>query len=565
MNIHGFSLSLLINTILDNLFSMKKFFSFFIGIIVASLSCFSAEQLYADFHIIPIPKSIEIKKGNPFVLDGETRIIYAADADSAMIRNAAFLRDFVKQATGLSLNISDEKAKKNAIVLKLDNRIAAPEGYEIDVTDKLVKISASTDAGIFYGIQTLRKALPYGKTSNEIKIPAVIVKDSPRMSYRGMLLDCGRHFFPVEDIKTFIDMLALHNMNVFHWHLTEDQGWRFEVKKYPQLTKKGSVRRGTEIGWSVGLNDSIPYGGYYTQDDCREIVKYASERNITVIPEIDMPGHTQSLLACFPEAGCTGGPYSVSDHWGVHEDILCAGNDKTYEIMEDILDEVCDVFPSQYINIGGDEAPKTRWEKCPKCQDRIKKENIKSTPERSAESALQGYFTRRIEKYLNDKGRKVIGWNEILESGADTTSAIMNRYGEAATKEAVRAGHDVIVNTTEYSYFDYPQREDLRLEPKLFPLGRCVPVSKVYQLEPVPAGLTAEEESHIIGVQANVWGEFINMLRLAQYQMLPRMAATCETQWIAPELKVYHDFLRRLPKLTKVYDVNGYFWCKGIE
>lgn len=534
------------------------------ALLSALLACGNIAAItgHADYRIVPLPKSIQSTDGQPFALTASTVI---SCQDTTQLVNARFLSAFIKEATGINIPITTAPAKKNVISLNISDKVSHPEGYNINVTDKSVAISAHDKAGLFYGIQTLRKALPYGASADTVLMPQAIISDYPRMQYRGMLLDCGRHFFPVDDIKTFIDILALHNMNVFHWHLTEDQGWRFEVKKYPQLTEIGSVRKGTEIGWECGLNDCTPYGGYYTQDDCREIVRYAADRNITVIPEIDMPGHTQSLLACFPEAGCTGGPYEVSDHWGVHPDILCAGSERTFEIVEDILDEVCDVFPSAYINIGGDEAPKTRWAACPKCQQRIADENITATESRSAESALQGYFTRRIEKYLNGKGRKIIGWNEILESGANASSGIMNRYAEDATVAAVQSGHDVIVNTSAYSYFDYPQRADLRLEPKLFPLGCCIPISRVYQLEPVPAGLNPEEESHIIGVQANVWGEFISSLRLAQYQMMPRMAATCETQWIAPSQKVYHDFLRRLPRLTKVYDANSYVWCHGLE
>lgn len=540
---------------------MKQIIS---ALTLTAIACLNGHATTADsdFRIVPIPKSIELQSGKPFILTGSTVVSYQ---DNALQRNADFLTEYIKDGTGITVTTTQQKAKSNAIQLELVDAGIEPEGYRISVNDKKITISATDKAGIFYGIQTLRKSLPYDSQTDTVRVPSAIINDHPRMSYRGMLLDCGRHFFPVEDIKTFIDILALHNMNIFHWHLTEDQGWRFEVKKYPELTEIGSKRRGTEIGWCCGLNDNKPYGGYYTQDDCREIVRYAADRNITVIPEIDMPGHTQSLLACFPEAGCTGGPYEVSDHWGVHEDILCAGSERTFEIVEDILDEVCDVFPSAYINIGGDEAPKTRWQACPKCQQRISDEGIKASDNRTAESALQGYFTKRVEKYLNEKGRKIIGWNEILESGANASSGIMNRYGEDATIEAAKSGHNVIVNTTAFCYFDYPQRADLRLEPKLFPLGFCIPISRVYQLEPIPAGLTAEEEANIIGVQANVWGEFISNLMLAQYQMLPRMAATCETQWIAPDQKVYHDFMRRLPKMTKIYDTHSYVWCHGLE
>lgn len=516
----------------------------------------------ADFRVVPLPNTIEKnEKGKSFILTKECGIECGGDTLTARL-----LAEDVEKATGFRLEMVKKNVKKNrpSVKFEINNSVKHPEGYEIRVNNKNIIITASTRAGLFYGCKTLFKSLPQIK-ADSVEIPAYVISDAPRFSYRGMLLDCGRHFFPIKDVKTFIDMLALHNMNTLHWHLTEDQGWRFEVKKHPVLTDIGSKRRGSEIGWAVGLNDSIPHEGYYSQDDCREIIRYAAERNITVIPEIDIPGHTTSLLACFPELGCTGGPYTVSDHWGVHEDIVCAGNDKTFEILQDVFDEICDVFPSEYINIGGDEAPKTRWEKCPKCQARIEKEGITASDSRTKESALQGWFTRQIEQYLNKKGRKVIGWNEIAETGASATSAIMNRYDSVATATAVREGRDVVVNTSAYCYFDYPQSSDLRLEPKLFPLGETVGLSRVYSLEPVPDGLSEEEKSHILGVQANVWGEFISKLLLVQYQTLPRMAAMSEVQWTESGNKNYKDFLHRLPGMRKVYDTHGYFHKAHFE
>lgn len=540
---------------------MKLKISLFIIASCVFLSAYSALP-GADFRVVPLPNSIEKMDGaRPFILTKDCPVICGNDTLTARL-----LSEDIERATGLRLEIQTKSAdkKKPSIKFVRDGSVDNPEGYQIKVNDKNISIIASSRAGLFYGCKTLAKSLPQSN-SDSIVVPAVRISDAPRFAYRGMLLDCGRHFFPVEDVKTFIDMLALHNMNTLHWHLTEDQGWRFEVKKHPLLTVVGSKRRGSEIGWEVGLNDSIPHGGFYTHEDCRDIIKYAADRNINIIPEIDMPGHTTSLLACYPEVGCTGGPYKVSDHWGVHEDIVCAGNDRTFEILQDVLDEVCDVFPSQYINIGGDEAPKKRWENCPKCQARIEEEGITATESRSKESALQGWFTHRIEKYLNGKGRKVIGWNEIAESGASASSAIMNRYDSVATAQAAREGRDVVVNTSAYCYFDYPQGSDLRLEPKLFPLGQTVALSRVYSLEPVPEGLSKEEESHILGVQANVWGEFIDRMLLVQYQTLPRMAAMAEVQWTEPGNKNYKDFLHRLPHLRKSYDRYGYFHKTHFE
>lgn len=540
--------------------NLKSIFLFTAIGAVAAIS--RAELPQADFRVVPLPNSIEeVKCGKNFLLTKDCPIVCGEDT-----LNARLLAQDIVRSTGMKLNVIQKQTKKGAASIKfvVDSKIENPEGYQLKVDDKGVTVAASSRSGLFYGCKTLSKALPQHKTDS-VEIPAMKVTDAPRFAYRGMLLDCGRHFFPVEDVKTFIDMLALHNMNTFHWHLTEDQGWRFEVKKYPILTEVGSKRRGTEIGWEVGLNDSIPHGGYYSQDDCRDIVKYAAERNITVIPEIDIPGHTTSLLACFPEVGCTGGPYKVSDHWGVHQDIVCAGNDSTFEILRDVLDEVCEVFPSEYINIGGDEAPKTRWAECPKCQARIEAEGIQGTDSRTKESALQGWFTHEIEKYLNNKGRKVIGWNEIAESGAAASSAIMNRHDSLATSQYAHEGRDVVVNTSEYCYFDYPQGSDLRLEPKLFPLGQPVVLSQVYSLEPVPSGLSEDEKKHILGVQANVWGEFINRLLLIQYQSLPRMAAMAEVQWTNPGNKNYKDFLHRLPKMRKSYDSHGYFHKTHFE
>ena len=374
--------------------------------LAACVAC--SKEAEATYEVVPLPQEVSLTQEEPFRLNKHTTIAYP-EGNSLLQRNAEFLSEYIRLSTGFSPELkafvpgSDPDTK--SIVLNIDDDIENHEGYTLEVNADRVEIEGQTPNGVFYGVQTLRKSIPVGTGATDILLPAGEVKDAPRFGYRGFMLDCARHFFPVDFVKKFIDILALHNINVFHWHITDDQGWRIEIKKYPELTKVGSIRQRTVIGRNTSEYDNTPYGGFYTQDEARDIVKYAQERYITVIPEVDLPGHMLAALATYPELGCTGGPYEVCPNWGVFEDVLCLGNDKTYEFLEGVLDEIVDIFPARYIHIGGDEVPRTRWEKCPKCQARIRQLGLKDDKEHTAEDRLQSYCMARIEKYLNAKGR----------------------------------------------------------------------------------------------------------------------------------------------------------------
>ena len=338
---------------------MKRIYSqvcLTIGILCSTVLTAHA-QVTADYQVVPLPDQIVMQKGKPFVLDKNTVII--ADNDGAMTRNAQFLQEYIRTNTGIEVQMGSGKVK-NAITLRLDQTVPSKDGYRVSISQKGISISGATPAGVFYGVQMLRKALPCDSVREQVILPAATIADSPRFGYRGMHLDVCRHFFDTDFVKEYIDLLALHNMNVFHFHLTDDQGWRIEIKRYPKLTEVGGYRSGTVLGRNSSVDDHTRYGGYYTQEQLRDIVKYAEERHITVIPEIEMPGHTLAILASYPELGCTGGPYEVGHFWGIYSDILCAGKEETFAFMEGVLDEVMDIFPSKYIHIGGDEAPKTK-------------------------------------------------------------------------------------------------------------------------------------------------------------------------------------------------------------
>ena len=520
-------------------------------------SCQSAQQ-EANYQIIPMPQEIVTAQGNPFILKSGVKILYP-EGNEKMQRNAQFLADYLKTATGKDFAIEAGTEGKNAIVLTLGTANENPESYQLKVTGDGITIASPTEAGVFYGIQSLRKSLPVA-VGADISMPAVEINDAPRFGYRGAHFDTSRHFFTVDEVKTYIDMMALHNMNRFHWHITEDQGWRLEIKKYPKLTEIGSKRTETVIGRNSGEYDGKPYGGFYTQEQAKEIVAYAAERYITVIPEIDLPGHMQAALAAYPELGCTGGPYEVWRQWGVSEDVLCAGNDQVLKFLEDVYSELIEIFPSEYIHVGRDECPKVRWEKCPKCQARIKALGLKSDGAHSKEERLQSFVINHIEKFLNDHGRQIIGWDEILEGGLAPNATVMSWRGEKGGIEAAKQKHDVIMTPNTYLYFDYYQAKDVDNEP--FGIGGYLPLERVYSYEPMPASLTPEEQKYIKGVQANLWTEYIATFPHAQYMVLPRWAALCEIQWSSPEKKNYADFLSRLPQLIKWYDAEGYNYAK---
>ena len=522
-------------------------------------SCGSVQE-EANYQIIPLPQEIVTTQVNPFILKSGVKILYP-EGNEKMQRNAKFLAEYLKTATGRDFSIEAGTEGKNAIVLALGSEVENPEAYQLKVTDQGVTITAPTEAGVFYGIQTLRKSLPIAQGA-DVALPAVEIKDAPRFGYRGAHFDVSRHFFTIDEVKTYIDMLTLHNMNRLHWHITDDQGWRLEIKKYPKLTEIGSQRSGTVIGRNSGEYDNTPYGGFYTQEQAKEIVDYAAERYITVIPEIDLPGHMLAALTAYPELGCTGGPYEVWRQWGVADDVLCAGNDQVLKFIEDVYTELIDIFPSEYIHVGGDECPKVRWEKCPKCQARIKALGLKSDKNHSKEERLQSFVINHIEKFLNDHGRQIIGWDEILEGGLAPNATVMSWRGESGGIEAAKQKHDVIMTPNTYLYFDYYQAKDTENEP--FGIGGYLPIERVYSYEPMPASLTPEEQQYIKGVQANLWTEYIATFSHAQYMVLPRWAALCEVQWSTPDKKNYEDFLSRLPRLIKWYDAEGYNYAKHV-
>ena len=524
-------------------------------------SCGTEQE--ANYQVIPLPQEVSLTQGNPFKLNGNVLIAYPEN-NALLQRNAEFLSEYIRQSTGYAPKtkaIAAGEQVKNAITLGLDPDIANKEGYVLTTTPEGISINGQTENGVFYGIQTLRKSIPAEAKGATILIPAGEIKDEPRFSYRGMHLDVGRHFFPIEFIKKYIDLLALHNMNTFHWHLTEDQGWRIEIKKYPKLTEIGSQRSRTVIGRNTQEYDNTPYGGFYTQEEAKEIVKYAQERYITVIPEVDLPGHMLAALAAYPEMGCTGGPYEVCPRWGVFEDVLCIGNDKTMQFLEDVMSEIIEIFPSEYVHIGGDEAPRDRWKECPKCQARIKAEGLKADKNHTAEDRLQSYCMTRIEKFLNSKGRRIIGWDEILEGDVAPNATVMSWRGASGGIKAAQMGHDVIMAPNTYCYFDYYQTADTKDEP--LGIGGYVPIEKVYSLDPT-FDLNEEQKKHIIGAQANLWTEYIATTEHVEYMVLPRMAALAEVQWTQPEKKDFKDFTTRLASLMKFYQRDGFNYAKHV-
>ena len=529
---------------------------------LACASCTAEKE--ANYQVIPLPQEVSLTQENPFKLNENVLIAYPEN-NALLQRNAEFLSEYIQQATNYAPKtkaIAAGEQVKNAIVLGLDPSIANKECYVLTTTREGINLNGQTENGVFYGIQTLRKSIPAEAKEATILIPAGEIKDEPRFSYRGMHLDVGRHFFPKEFMKKYIDLLALHNMNTFHWHLTDDQGWRIEIKKYPKLTEIGSQRSRTVIGRNTQEYDNTPYGGFFTQEEAKEIVKYAQERYITVIPEVDLPGHMLAALAAYPEMGCTGGPYEVCPRWGIFEDVLCIGNDQTMQFLEDVMSEIIEIFPSKYVHIGGDEAPRTRWEKCPKCQARIKTEGLKADKNHTAEDRLQSYCMTRIEEFLNSKGRQIIGWDEILEGDVAPNATVMSWRGMEGGIKAAQLGHDVIMTPTSFCYFDYYQTADTKDEP--LGIGGYVPIEKVYSLEPVPAVLTEEQSKHILGAQANLWTEYIHSSEHVEYMVLPRMAALAEVQWTQPEKKDFKDFTKRLARLMKFYQRDGFNYAKHV-
>jgi hexosaminidase len=518
-------------------------------------------------NIIPKPVSVTVGEGS-FTLTPSTRVV-SFGANEMQWKTAESLAKRLRNVTGYAFMLQDAAGmpKANFIFLNyIRDEDFGREGYTIEVKPDRVYLEANGDAGLFYAVQTLLQLLPppvFGaKPALELEwnIPCVSIRDFPRFEWRGMHLDVSRHFLPKEFIKTYIDMLAMHKMNIFHWHLTDDQGWRLEINRYPKLTEISAWRVDRENQpWNYRdpqrEGEPATYGGFYTQDEVREIVSYAAEQNVTIVPEIEMPAHATAVLAAYPQLSCTGGPFRVPPGgvWPI-TDIFCAGNDSTFLFLQDVLTEVMDLFPGMYIHIGGDEADKKEWKACPKCQARIKQEGLKD------EAELQSYFVKRIERFIVSKGRRLIGWDEILEGGLPPEATVMSWRGTEGGIAAARQGHDAVMTPGSYCYFDYYQG---RQEFEPLAIGGYSPLSKVYSYEPVPGELVGEETKHILGAQGNVWTEYIPTPGHAQYMTLPRMAALAEVVWSPKESRNWDDFAMRVEHHMKRYQAAGYNYARS--
>lgn len=519
-----------------------KFFNLFLLLFLTA--CHQKEQPETNTAILPQPNHQVINEGF-FVLSTESHFVF----DERLRESVLFLKEFIEQGANFRFS---ENAKGSLIEFVFDDSISENAGYHLTISSEKITVKASSETGAFYAVQTLRQLLPEGLENQSFKGDKIIlqaqhIEDAPQFAYRGMHLDVGRHFFPVEFIKKYIDMLALLKMNTFHWHLTEDQGWRIEIKKYPKLQEVAAWRDETLLGHYNDMPhqfDGKKYGGFYTQEEVKEIVAYATERHITVIPEIEMPGHSQAAIAAYPHLGCTGENPGVAKLWGVFEDIYCP-KEETFAFLEDVLDEVLELFPSTYLHIGGDEAPKTRWKNCESCQALIKKEGLKD------EHELQSYFITRIEKYLNSKGRQIIGWDEILEGGLAPNATVMSWRGAEGAVAAAKQGHKVIMTPTSHCYFDYYQSNNDK-EP--LAIGGFLPLEKVYHFNPIPEGLTTREANNILGAQGNVWTEYIQDQNQVEYMAFPRAVALSEVLWTSEKNKNYGDFVNRLEHFHKRMD-----------
>ncbi|MBB2149341.1 glycoside hydrolase family 20 protein [Pedobacter gandavensis] len=528
---------------------------------------FSGRAVYAQdslFKVIPEPVYAK-STGQKMEIQPKTVIYYS----ESLAANAALINEAIRSYTGYLLPLSLQPEKSLAavkvpgkeqhdpqqLVLSIDSlNVKMPSGYQLLIEKDKISIIGHDPSGVFYGIQSLIQLFHLSK-KNILAIPQGEIKDYPRFNYRGMHLDVGRHLYTVDFLKKFIDLLSLYKFNVFHWHLTEDQGWRMEIKKYPKLQSVAAWRSGTIIGHKKETPhtfDGKKYGGYYTQDQIKEVVAYARSKYVNVLPEIEMPGHALAALTAYPELGCTGGPYQTAQFWGVFDDVFCAGNEQVYQFMEDVLDEVISLFPYAYIHIGGDECPKLKWKHCPKCQERIKTEGLKD------EHELQGYFMNRIERYLAGKNKKAIGWDEVLEGGISKNTTIMNWRGEQSGITAAKAGYDVIMTPENLLYLDYYQSLN-KDEPVA--AGNYTPLSKVYAYEPVPDALSAKEAGFIKGIQAGVWTEYMSDEKHLEYMVFPRALAVSEIGWSQSGRKNYPWFLQKLrdqEALLRRRNVNYY-------
>lgn len=502
-------------------------------------------------NIIPLPAQAQQGEGS-FTLSDKTTIL-TTGAQMASLEK--YLQEQLLSFTNIGVALAQEPvSSKSVISLNIDSVVGKHESYRLEITSHEVKITGADAAGLFYGIQSfIQLVYPAEMTKGKIKIEALTINDAPQFSWRGMHLDVSRHFYSVDFIKRMLDVMALHKLNTFHWHLTDDQGWRIEIKRYPALTRVSSIRKETLVGPYTEDNpqfDGTPYGGYYTQDDIREVVKHAGERYITVVPEIEMPGHAVAALTAYPQLSCTGGPFEVRKTWGISDDVFCAGKEATFTFLQNVLSEVVELFPGSYIHVGGDECPKDRWQKCPDCQHRMREHGL------TTEMELQSYFIKRMEAFIAEKGKKLIGWDEILEGGIPERATVMSWRGFEGGIEAAKGGHDVVMTPTSFCYFDYyqaaPENEPLAI-------GGFLPIEKVYGFKPVPADLDEKYRKHILGAQSNLWTEYITTEKQVEYMLFPRVCAMAEVLWSPEIYRQFPLFQKRLDthllRLKKI-DIN---------
>ena len=543
---------------------MRKY-SFIFAAVLALAACRQVQP--QAFSVIPMPAEVSVSEGaysvagKAFFLDPRL--------DNASQDAIWRFKDALEAATGRTCPLG------KGDIQFLMNPELAPEQYTVQVSKDGVVVEASALNGFVYACETLKQMLPaaiYGgkKAKAHWVLPYVSIQDQPRFAYRGMHLDVSRHFWSVDEVKRYLDVMTVYKLNRLHWHLTDDQGWRAEIKAYPKLMEVSAWRNGTVIKKDWGSNDGIRYGGFYTQEEMKEVVAYAAARGITVIPEVDLPGHMVAVLAAYPELGCTGGPYEVWTRWGVAKDILCAGNDQVFTFLEDVFTELMDVFPSEYIHIGGDEcfggdAEPNRpdpWDVCPKCAARMKALGIKKGPQ--AKHYLQNYVTGRVQAFLNAHGRKIIGWDEILQGDLAKGATVMSWRGVQGGIEAASRGFDAVMTPNGYCYFDFYQTQERDKEP--FGIGGDLSLEKVYSYEPFE-GLAPEAEGHILGVQANLWTEYITTPEHLEYMLLPRMCALSEVQWCAADKKDYARFNASLDHTFEMLDAMGVNYsldCRGL-
>lgn len=509
----------------------------------------------AAMEMIPAPDVFTTTNDRPFILDDSVTL------DSASLSTeAGIFAGYIRQLSGISLGTAT--ASGRSIKFRVDSSLGSPQTYTVAVCPDSVVISGGSPEGAFFAAMMFAKAIGTGD-AGAVSVPACTFSGTPQYAYRGAHFDVCRHFFGMDEVKTFIDMMALHGLNRFHWHLSDDQGWRIEIKKYPLLTEVASHRDSTVIGRNSGVWDHTPVDGFFTQEQAAEIVRYAADRHIQVIPEIDMPGHMRAAMSVYPWLGCTGGPYSVWTEWGITEQVLCPGEPRTMQFIADVLNEVMDIFPSDIIHIGGDECPKDMWKECPKCQALIKKLKIKPSGGFSAEDRLQGYVTRHAYDVCHARGRRILGWDEILQADIPSDAIVMVWQETRALDEAIRRGHDIVFAPNSCMYFDYYQAKDVASEP--FAIGGYSPVEKVYAFDPssLPTE-SADPAKHYLGVQANLWTEYITTFPHVQYMELPRMAALSEVQCTEPAKKDWLSFKERIPAMLAIYDRLGYNYARHI-